>query len=109
MTDAVSSTQAQADVMERTAAKFEQVNDALDAMLKRLMTDLDQLRSQWQGAGGRTFDETRQEWASDQARMHKALAETATAIRTAGKDYTASDASAADRVRNTHGSITLPL
>ncbi len=109
VTDAVSTTQAQADVMERTAAKFEQVNDALEAMLKRLMGELDQLRSQWQGAGGRSFDETRQEWANDQSRMHKALTETATAIRTAGKDYTASDAGAADRVRNTRGTIALPL
>lgn len=105
----MSTTQAQAEVMGRTAAKFEQVNQALEAMLKRLMSELDVLKSQWQGAGGRTFDETRQEWAADQQRMHRALAETANAIRTAGQDYTASDAAAASRVTRTRGSVPLPL
>jgi WXG100 family type VII secretion target len=105
----VGQTTAQADVMERTAAKFEQVNHALEKMLGRLMGELDQLKSQWQGAGGRTFDETRRLWADDQRRIHRALAETATAIRTAGRDYTASDETAVDRVRSTRGTVVLPL
>jgi WXG100 family type VII secretion target len=105
----VSTTQTQTELMARTAARFDSVNDALDAMLNRLMAELDQLRSQWQGAGGRTFDETRREWAHDQKRLHRALAETAAAIRTAGRDYTTSDADAADRVRNTRGHLPLPL
>jgi len=109
VTAPVSTTQTQLELMERTATKVEQVNQALDAMLKRLMSELDVLRSQWQGAGGRTFDETRREWANDQARMHRALAETATAIRTAGRHYTASDAEAASRVRATRGGLSLPL
>lgn len=109
MTDTVSTTQAQAEVMERTAARFEQVNQALDTMLKRLMGELDALKPQWQGAGGRTFDETRRAWAEDQQRMHRALAETATAIRTAGRDYTATDAAAAGRARSARGSLSLPL
>lgn len=105
----MSTTQAQTEVMDRTAAKVEQVNHALDAMLRRLMGELDVLKSQWQGAGGRTFDETRREWADRQARMHRALAETATAIRTAGRQYTATDADAAARVGRARGGITLPL
>lgn len=109
MSDAVSTTQAQAEVMERTAAKFEQANQALETMLKRLMSDLDRLKSAWQGAGGLSFDQVRTEWANDQQRLHRALAETATAIRTAGRDYTASDTAAADRMRRTGGSVQLPL
>lgn len=105
----VSRTQAEAAVMERTAARFEQVNQALDAMLRRLMSELDQLKAEWQGAGGRTFDETRREWANDQSRMHRALAETATAIRTAGRDYTASDTAASERVSSTRSRLSLPL
>lgn len=96
--------------MARTADRFESVNQALDTMLSRLMTELDQLRSQWQGAGGRTFDETRREWAHDQDRLHRALAETATAIRTAGRDYSASDTHAAQRLRSkVPASLSLPL
>lgn len=105
----MSTTQAQAEVMERTAAKFEQVNQALETMLKQLMRDLDALKPQWQGAGGRTFDETRLAWGHDQERMHRALAETATAIRTAGRDYTASDTAAAQRATTVRGSLSLPL
>lgn len=105
----MSTTQAQTELMERTAAKFESVNQSLDAMLKRLMADLDQLKSQWQGAGGRSFDETRREWANDQERLHRALAETATAIRTAGRDYAVSDTGAADRFKTTRGTTPLPL
>lgn len=105
----MSTTQTQTELMERTAVKVEQVNQALDAMLKRLMSELDVLKSQWQGAGGRTFDETRREWANDQARIHRALAETAHAIRTAGRHYTASDTEAASRVRATRGGLSLPL
>lgn len=91
--------------MARTAARFDQVNQALDTMLTRLMAELDVLRSEWQGAGGRTFDQTRHLWAEDQRRLHRALAGTATAIRTAGRDYTVSDVDAARRV----GTLTLPL
>jgi WXG100 family type VII secretion target len=105
----VSTTQAQAEVMARTADKFEQVNQQLDAMLNRLMSELDVLKSQWQGAGGRTFDETRREWANDQQRMHRALAETATAIRTAGRDYTAADDEAVSRARSARSGLPLPL
>jgi WXG100 family type VII secretion target len=105
----VSTTQTQTELMERAAARFESVNQALDTMLKRLMGELDALRSQWQGAGGRSFDETRHQWANDQERLHRALAETATAIRTAGRDYTATDAGAADRFKTTRGTTPLPL
>lgn len=110
MTNAVTQAQAQAAVMEKTANRFEAVNQQLSSMLKRLMGELDALKQQWNGAGGRSFDQTRREWAEDQERLHRALAETATAIRTSGRDYTASDAGAADRARSANrGGVTLPL
>lgn len=110
MTDAVSSVNAQAAVMEQTAARFESVNQSLETMLRRLMGELDALKQQWNGAGGRSFDQTRLEWAYDQARLHAALSETAAAIRTSGRAYAATDTEAAGRAHSaSRGGLTLPL
>jgi len=106
----VSHAQVQMAVLERSAGRFDEVNRSLESMLRRLMGDLDALHQQWRGAGGRSFDEVRREWAVDQARLHRALAETATAIRTSGRDYMASDTGAADRARSARrASLSLPL
>jgi WXG100 family type VII secretion target len=103
-------TQAQAAVMESTARKFEQANQDLEGMLGRLMGELEILRRAWQGAGGRTFEQVKQAWAADQRALHRALAETAVAVRTAGRGYATSDTEAADRVGATHrGGLSLPL
>jgi WXG100 family type VII secretion target len=106
----VSQTQAEAAVMQHTAARFEQVDDSLQRMLSSLMTELEVLQQAWRGAGGRSFGQVRQEWARDQAALHRALRETAEAIRTAGRQYDLSDAEAARRVdTTTRGGIQLPL
>lgn len=106
----MSTTQAQAAVMEQTAARFEQVNEGLQGMLTRLMADLEVLRTQWQGAGGRSFEQIRQAWAADQEALQQALLGTAGAIRTAGRRYDATDAEAAGRVARTgRGRLELPL
>ena len=102
-------TQAQAAVLESTAKKFDQANHELDGMLSRLLRELDVLRTAWQGRGGRSFEEVKQAWANDQRALHKALGETAAAIRTAGRSYTTSDTDAADRVAVSHRGMTLPL
>ena len=103
-------TQAQSAVMESTARKFEQANQDLEAMLSRLMAELEILRTAWRGAGGRTFEEVKQAWAADQRVLHRALAETAGALRTAGRGYDATDTEAADRVGAIHhGGLNLPL
>ena len=94
----MSGTTAQAVVMERTAAKFEQVNDGLQKMLSDLMGQLERLRTEWQGQGGRSFEQVKVGWAENQRRMHVALAETATAVRTAGRRYDATDAEAGQRL-----------
>ena len=90
-------TQAQAAVMQQTADRFDQVNHSLQAMLKSLLGELEGLRAQWQGAGGRSFEQVKIAWSEDQAELHRLLAETAEAIRTSGRHYSTTDTSAADR------------
>ena len=109
MTSGVSQTQAEAAVMQQTAAKFEQVDQSLQTMLSSLMGELETLQQAWRGAGGRSFEQVKQQWAQDQAAMRRALRETAGAIRTAGQQYEASDSEAASRVATTNRGIQLPL
>lgn len=110
MTTQVATTEAQAAVMRQTADKFEQTNQSLQTMLKSLMGELEVLRTQWQGAGGSSFEQVKQTWSEDQTALHQALGETATAIRTSGTQYTMTDTSAADRLGGHRGgSRQLPL
>lgn len=107
----MSQTQAQAAIMESTAAKFEATNDSLQGMLKRLMDELSVLQSAWKGAGSRSFDQVKIAWEADQQKLQQALRETATAIRTAGKQYDATDTDAASRMNSIHsgGGVQLAL
>lgn len=109
MTSGVSQTQAQAEVMAKTAANFEDANQSLQQMLTGLMRELEVLQSAWRGAGGRSFEQVKEAWSQDQIALSRALAETATAIRTSGVKYSASDAEAASRVAATNRGMTLPL
>ncbi len=102
----MSVSQTSTELMQTTARKFEEVNQSLDGMLRRLLSELEGLRSQWTGAGGRSFEQVKQAWAADQEKLHRALGETATAIRTAGQRYAVTDASAAERMTIRHN---LPL
>lgn len=108
VTSGVSQTQSEAAVMEQTAAKFNQVNEQLQQMLSSLMSQLEVLESAWRGQGGTKFTEVKTQYAADQKAIGQALAETASAIRTAGQQYTASDTEAAGRL-NTTSSLSLPL
>jgi WXG100 family type VII secretion target len=109
VTSRVSQTQAEAAVMRQTAAKFEQVDQSLQSMLSALLAELEALQQAWQGAGGRSFEQVKQQWARDQAAMQRALRETASAIRTSGQQYDMSDSEAASRVATTNRGIQLPL
>ncbi|HKT01638.1 MAG TPA: WXG100 family type VII secretion target [Rugosimonospora sp.] len=102
-------TQAQAAVMDSTAARFEHVNEELQGMLKRLLGELEVLQTQWVGRGGTTFEQVKQAWAADQQTLQRALGETATAIRTSGRQYQTSDGAAADRLGAHRGGLALPL
>jgi len=108
--DRVPTTQAQAAVMRQTADKFDQANQSLQAMLKSLLGELEGLRAQWQGAGGRSFEQVKIAWSEDQAELHRLLATTAEAIRTSGQHYSTTDATAADRFGGGRGAARqLPL
>lgn len=109
MTSGVSQTQAEAAVMEQTAAKFDQVNQSLQSMLNGLLGELEVLQSAWRGAGGRSFEHVKQAWARDQQTLYRALGETAAAIRTSGRQYDVSDTEAASRVAATERGVVLPL
>lgn len=96
--------------MRQTADKFETVNQQLQQMLSSLLSQLEVLQTAWRGAGGRSFEQVKQQWAQDQATIQRALQETASAIRTAGQQYDATDSSAASRIAATNrGGIQLPL
>jgi len=106
----MSSTQTETELHESTAQKFRDVNLSLDGMLKGMLNQLEGLREQWVGAGGRSFEQVKQAWARDQKELHRALSETAEAIKTAGRQYSTTDSDAASRVGSTHsGSVNLPL
>ena len=105
----MSTTHAEAAVMTATAARFDQVNQALEEILRRLLGELSVLRDQWQGAGGSSFERVKLAWADDQEALHRALAETATAIRTSGHRYQISDGQAAARFAGRTGGLASPL
>lgn len=109
MTSGVSQTQAEAAVMQQTAAKFEQVDQSLQSMLSSLMSELEVLQTAWRGAGGRSFEQVKQQWAQDQSAIHRALRETASAIRTSGQQYESTDSDAASKMAALNRGIQLPL
>lgn len=93
-----SRTQTDAVVLHQTAARFEQVDEELQAMLRGLLHRLEPVRAGWQGSGGRSFERVKAVWAQDQAELHGALRETAAALRSAGTRYQGADLAAADRI-----------
>jgi WXG100 family type VII secretion target len=93
--------------MAQVAAKFDDVHQGLKTTLTNLMREVESVGPHFQGRGGASFQQVSIAWAEDQERMVRALTETATAIRTAGRIYTATDDAAADRMRVP--TMTLPL
>jgi WXG100 family type VII secretion target len=106
----VNTTEAQAAVMAQTADRFDEVSGVLEGTLQRLMSELDVLRTQWQGAGGRSFEEVRVAWSRDQEQLRAALTETAGAIRRSARQYDAVDSGAATRLAPVRANtLSLPL
>jgi WXG100 family type VII secretion target len=93
----VSSTQAEVAVMHSVAAHFDDVRQTLQSMLSRLIREVELVRQDWQGRGGASFEQVSLAWAGDQTRLLTALAETASAIRSAGAVYAATDDEASMR------------
>lgn len=102
-------TQAESAVMASTAAKFDQVNSALQTMLSTLMSELSLLNGTWKGLGANAFEQVKTQYAADLQRLNNALAETAESIRVSGVGYQTTDSDAASRVARTGGTFTLPL
>jgi len=106
----MSQTQAQAAFMETTASKFEHTNGELQSMLRTLLGNLEILQSGWKGAGGRSFQQVKEQWGQDQEKLQRALLETAGAIRSSGKNYEATDSESSSRMNSVNrGGINLPL
>ena len=105
----VAETSAQAPVLADTANKFDTVNQSLTSMLSKLMGRLDGLQGAWKGMAATEFERVREQYQKDLTDLNRALAETATAIRTSGREYTATDTESASRVTRSGGSYTLPL
>ena len=90
--------QADLDRMQVTAKRFDDINTSLEGMLRSLLSELEGLGSQWTGAGGRSFGQVKQQWEASQRQIHRNLAETADAVRTAGHSYAATDTDVAGRM-----------
>ncbi|MFY1697321.1 MULTISPECIES: WXG100 family type VII secretion target [unclassified Solwaraspora] len=105
----MSQTQVDPAAMQQVAARFEQTDEELQAMLRGLLQRLESVRSAWRGAGGRSFEQVKTAWAQEQAALHRALRETAGAVRGAGVHYRGTDTAAADRVAAVARRIELPL
>jgi len=56
-----------------------------------LTSELDELRSQWQGAGGRAFFVLHEAWSERQRRVVSALDELAAALHGTERDVTTTD------------------
>ena len=102
-------TQAEAQVMASTAAKFHSVNDSLQSMLSTLMSELSALNGTWKGHGATAFEQVKVQYAADLKKLNQALAETAESIKQSGVGYTTTDTEAASRVAGTGGHFQLPL
>ncbi|MBX6356540.1 MAG: WXG100 family type VII secretion target [Micromonosporaceae bacterium] len=106
----MSTTEAQAAVMEQVAGRFESTNSSLQSMLSSLMSQLEPLQSRFVGAGGTSFTQVKLAWHEDMQKINRALSETAAAIRSSGQNYTSSDEAAQQRVAATNrGGVNLPL
>ena len=98
MTRAVSTTAAQAAVMQQTASHFDDAKGNLDTTLKHLMGHLDALLAHgWTGAAANAFSNSRMQWGDDQTNLNNNLGATAQMLRDAAATYTTTDDSGAGR------------
>jgi WXG100 family type VII secretion target len=80
-----------AAVMAKTAGEIDGAADRLTSMFNKLMNELTPLQTAWVGAGGSTFQTVRDRFDADVAKLNVALRSIASAVSTAGRDYTLSD------------------
>lgn len=101
-----------AALMSKTAQDVDSAADRLTSMFNKLMDELTPLQTAWVGAGGSSFQQVRDRFDGDVANLNVALRSIASAVASAGHDYSLSD----DEVRNemqqagaTAGEITAAL
>ncbi|MET8148614.1 WXG100 family type VII secretion target [Actinoplanes sp. NPDC049668] len=83
--------QSNTDLMHKTAQDVEGVADRLTSNLNGLMNELAPLQDAWKGAGAGSFQQVRQRFDEDMAKLNVALRAVAEAVGSAGKDYDVSD------------------
>lgn len=99
-------------LMVKTEQDVDGVADRLTTMLNQLMDKLAPLQDAWKGAGAGSFQQVRQRFDDDMAKLNVALRSIAEAVGSAGKDYSVSDdevQSEMDRAGATAGQITSAL
>src|SRR5690349_24766647 len=80
-----------AAIMAKTAGEIDGAADRLTSMFNKLMNELTPLQSAWVGAGGTSFQGVRDRFDADVANLNVALRSIASAVASAGRDYTLSD------------------
>lgn len=78
-------------LMLKTEGDVDAVADRLTSNLNGLMNQLAPLYDQWKGAGAGSFQQVRERFDQDMARLNVALRAIAEAVGSAGKDYDVSD------------------
>ncbi|SCL56832.1 WXG100 family type VII secretion target [Micromonospora citrea] len=99
-------------LMVKTEGDVDAVADRLTSNLNGLMDQLTPLYDQWKGAGAGSFQQVRERFDQDMARLNVALRAIAEAVGSAGKDYDVSDdeiRSDMDSAGATAGQITAAL
>ncbi|WP_412740765.1 WXG100 family type VII secretion target [Krasilnikovia sp. MM14-A1259] len=87
----MSQMQSDTHLMSKTAGDVEGVADQLTSSLNKLMDELAPLQDAWKGAGAGSFQQVRQRFDEDMAKLNVALRAVAEAVGSAGKDYDVSD------------------
>lgn len=99
-------------VMLRTEQEVNSVADRLTSMLNQLMDRLAPMQQYWQGAGGSSFQEVRQRFDADMAKLNVALRAIAEAVGSSGRDYDVADTEMQSAMNNagaSAGQITSAL
>ena len=89
--------------MEQTARKFESVDEELQSTLSALRQKVAGLQSAWVGRGASSFQSTMETWSRGQAEINTRLRQTAELMRSAGREYAASDDTSATHLQNAGG------
>lgn len=87
----MSKMQTDSGLMVKTGQDVDGVADRLTSNLNKLMNELTPLYDQWKGAGAGSFQQVRQRFDEDMAKLNVALRSIAEAVGSAGKDYDVSD------------------